>query len=196
MMHPATVVRFVSEAIGIGVFARQSIPQGTLIWVRDPMDQILDLTEVQALPMLARDSAMTYMYRNCGGQYILLWDHAKYINHCCSPSCMPTPYGCDIALHDIAAGEELTEDYGLLNIIEDFRPDPTSIGAQGRRVVCGDDLNRFAGKWDAQLQQALKHAAHVTQPLWPLLDSDMANELQEVFSDLRPPRSVQEMSLS
>lgn len=191
-MHPSTRIHYLSEHVGCGVIAKTAIPCGTLIWTRDPLDRVLSPEEVQNLPEPARDYSLTYMYRNSLGQYVLLWDHGKYVNHSFHPNCMPTPYGCDIVIRDIQIGEELTEDYGLLNIIQEFSPLPEG-GEQDRSVVRGDDLSRHAPQWDAMLQQALKAMNQVEQPLWSLLPSAIAQELMQVAQGKIPMRSVAEM---
>lgn len=192
MMHPHTAIRFISDNVGVGVVATRNIPRGTLVWAPDPLDQRLSAVQVQALPEPARDRSLTYMYRNVNGQYVLLWDHAKYVNHSFTPNTMPTPYGCEIALRDIAAGEEITGDYGMLNIIEDFAPEPEG-GAADRAVVRGDDLARYAHLWDAELAPALANCLQVEQPLWNLLFAHCQQELEAVASSIAVPRSVGEL---
>ena len=39
MVHPDTELRFVSPAIGWGVFATRDIPTGTITWALDVLDQ-------------------------------------------------------------------------------------------------------------------------------------------------------------
>ena len=104
---------------------------------------------------------------------------------------MPTPYGFDIALRDIPAGEELTEDYGLLNIIEEF--EPQAEGSDNRGVVRGDDLARMAPAWDSLLAQALTQVNKVAQPLLPLCPKSIQQELKDVAQGLVPARSVSTM---
>jgi hypothetical protein len=195
MMHPDTRIHFVSETIGVGVVARHFIPQGTLIWVRDSLDRILEPSEIQTLPTILQDNAMTYMYRNCLGQYVLLWDHGKYVNHSFTPNCMPTPYGFDIALRDISIGAELSEDYGLLNIIEEFCPESED-SEHNRTVVCGDDLSRHATSWDALLESALRKVNAVPQPLWNLVPVAIQEELEQFDNGAIPLRSVLHMQLN
>jgi len=192
MMHPHTSIRFISDAVGVGVIATQAIPRGTVIWAPDPLDQRLSAEQLKELPAPARERSLTYMYRNAGGEYVLLWDHAKYVNHSFHPNSMPTPYGCEIALRDIGAGEEITGDYGMLNIIEDFEPEPDN-GPYNRAVVRGDDLARQAGTWDAWLAEALADCTRVEQPLWDLLPMARQKELQTVTQGKAPIRSVLEL---
>jgi hypothetical protein len=52
MLHPHTEIRYISEAMGLGVFATRPIPKGTLLWVLCPLDRLLSDAEVAALPPL------------------------------------------------------------------------------------------------------------------------------------------------
>jgi len=194
MIHPDTRIYFISDAVGVGVVAKKLIPQGTLVWVRDPLDRELSAEEVASLPQVTRDFSLTYMYRNALGKYVLLWDHGKYVNHSFNSNCMPTPYGFDIALRDIQAGEELTEDYGLLNIIEDFKPEPEG-SLQNRGVVRGDDLARMAPQWDLLLAPALKRIPLVEQPLWALCPSEIAHEILDVAQGIAHAKPLASMLL-
>lgn len=195
MMHPDTRIEYLSETVGVGVVAKKAIAKGTWIWVRDPLDRILSPQEVDNLPQPVDQNSLTYMYRNHAGQYVLLWDHGKYVNHSFHANCMPTPYGLDIAIADIAPGEELTEDYGLLNIIEDFRPQAEG-GEQDRQVVCGDDLKRHAESWDQKLKEALLASNQVQQALINLLSPEIKAELDQFWNGQVPMRSVSSMALS
>ena len=108
MMHPDTSLRFISHNVGFGVFATADIARGTMIWVKDPLDQVVSYTWVERIgPQLQR-----FLYADHRGDVILLWDHARYVNHSCTPN---TAGGLNVevsvALRDIRAGEEITEDY-------------------------------------------------------------------------------------
>lgn len=187
-----TRVQFISSTVGVGVVAEQPLPAGTIVWVADPLDRLLSSDEVASLPALARDSAMRFMYRDNQGRYMLLWDHAKYVNHSFTPNCMPTPYGCDMVIRDIAVGEELTGDYGMLNIIENFSPEPEA-SPYARSVVRGDDLLRCAQDWDARLKPALLACTQIDQPLWDLLELGDAKALQRLSRGEEEPRSLSSM---
>ena len=56
-----------------------------------------------------------YLDRNVG-RIILCFDDARFVNHSDTPNVATDyardPYGLDVALRGIAAGEELTMDYG------------------------------------------------------------------------------------
>ena len=108
MIHPDTTLRWVSDAVGFGVFATADIPRGTVTWVLDPLDQRITPTRAAQLgapwaPVLRR-----FGYFDAEGNVVLSWDHARFVNHCCEPN---TASGGDdrfeIALRDIRAGETM-----------------------------------------------------------------------------------------
>jgi hypothetical protein len=98
---------------GLGLFAAEPIRAGQTVW---EWDEGVDLR----LPMSARDAATgpmrelltTHAWVGEG----TLWlpaDGARHVNHSSTPNCAAGPGAApSLALRDIAAGEELTEDYG------------------------------------------------------------------------------------
>lgn len=188
MIHPHTELRYVSPEIGIGVFATTLIPKGTLVYVKDPLD--IELTEQQfdQLDGLSRRMADKYAYIDERGIRIVSWDHAKYVNHRCECNTISTGYGFEIALRDIAPGEEITDEYGLFNMAI---PIPVTCGcANCRKVVCGTDIDRYADRWDIQVRDALGYVREVPQPLWDLVDPATQAALEGYLSGRQPYRSV------
>ncbi len=119
MIHPDTELRRVHSAIGYGVAATAPIPRGTITWVRDPLDQKLDRAAVAALSAPLQAAIARYAYQDLDGSYVLCWDHARYNNHSCRPACR-TVGDFDIAVRDIARGEELTIEYATINVLDVF----------------------------------------------------------------------------
>lgn len=190
MIHPDTEVRFISLEIGRGVFATRPIPKGTVTWVFDPLDRVLPPAEVDCLPPMVRDILIHYSYRNRDGHFVFCWDHTKYVNHRFDANCLLTAYGLEVAVQDIAAGEEITNDYGCLNIIEPFEPHPEDTG---RGIICPDDLGRCAPEWDARILEAIRRLPHTEQPLQPLVPTATWAELLAVAEGRISPRSVEEL---
>ena len=95
---------------GLGLFAKEPIEPGTVIWRFDP---ILDLvvTELPADPV-RREFVMKYGYVPLDGPYrwIICLDNARFINHSGAPNTVDTPDET-IAITFIPAGTELTSDY-------------------------------------------------------------------------------------
>jgi hypothetical protein len=164
MIHPHTELRFISDDIGYGVFATRPIPFGTVTWVGDALDRTFPVSAIARMTQPIRDTLDHYCYRNRKGDYVLCWDHARFTNHSFRPNCMATAYDFEIAVRDIAAGEELTNDYGFLNIAEPFRARDEG---DRRKVVYPDDLKRYHRRWDRMLKTAFRRFLSVEQPLRP-----------------------------
>ncbi len=97
---------------GIGLFAAEPIPRGTLIWKRDErFDLEYDLRDLPEDDELLRETILRYGYRpRAEPVYLVCGDNARFMNH------SPEPNADDIgdltiACADIAAGEEITCDY-------------------------------------------------------------------------------------
>jgi hypothetical protein len=168
-------------------FLPSTYPKGTITWAPDELDRELTQKELQALPPLLYNNALTYCYRNHKGNFILPWDHTRYVNHSSFPNTRITPYGFEIAIHDIQAGDQILNDYGTLNIIEAFEPchEPG-----GRKTVCPDDIARYHEDWDQQIHEALKHFFEVEQPLLKLLSKSTLNTVQQIVAGSQKPEPI------
>jgi len=103
---------------GIGLFADQFIPKGTVIWkfaegfdVRVPADELARLAEP------AKEQFLNYAYQNKDtNKFVLCFDDARFFNHSDAPNtesaALPDDEdGMTIASRDIVQGEEITCDY-------------------------------------------------------------------------------------
>jgi len=133
-----------SSVAGIGTFASQKIPKGTVIWVYHPhFDQAYTREELDRLPAASRKHIEVYKFlSDANGKYIVCMDGARHFNHSWNPN-TDCPYSIQelnseqraqlieeqwkdvdphekvtIALRDIEKDEEITCNYE-----EDF-PDP------------------------------------------------------------------------
>jgi len=191
MIHPATELRHVSAAIGHGVFATRPIPCGTIVYVKDVFEIEITPQEYERLDGQHRVIADRYSYIDPRGVYIISWDLAKYVNHRCDCNTISTGWGFEIAIRDIAAGEEITDEYGLFNIAEMV---PVACGCpQCRRVLRPDDVATHGDAWDARVRAALPHVRQVAQPLWDLLDPATRADLVDHLEGRSPYRSVREL---
>jgi hypothetical protein len=164
VIHPDTELRYIDSHIGYGVFATRPIPRGTITWVLDDLDRRLTTAEILTFPVHARALAERYSYRSGTGEHILCWDHGKYVNHGCEPNCLSPGWEIDIAVRDITADEELTTDYGSLNLERPLRCGCRSPACRG--TINPDDFEARAEQWDDLVRQALQDAHRVPQPLW------------------------------
>ena len=107
-----------SQIHGLGVFAAAPIAKGTPVWRFQPgldMEFAPEIAERFPEHVRAFVSRYGYVDRNLN-RLILCFDDARFVNHSDAPN-VATDYardrhGLDVALRDIAAGEELTMDYG------------------------------------------------------------------------------------
>jgi len=187
MIHPHTELKFISAEIGHGVFATQLIPAGTITWVKDSLDRELSKTDFENLAPVCRPVVETYTYRNNKGNYVLCWDIARYTNHSFRPNSMATAYGFEIAISDIKPGEQLTNDYGFLNIVEPFRP--TDEGTR-RKTVYPNDLLRYHKQWDNSLKKAFVKIPLIEQPLKQLISDDHWRIIQKIEKGECEPESI------
>ncbi|HEU4496078.1 MAG TPA: SET domain-containing protein [Flavobacterium sp.] len=187
MIHPDTEVKFISDAVGYGVVAKKLIPKGTITWVQDELDRLYSIEEAERLSPQIKKHLETYCFTNGNGQKVLCWDNAKFVNHSFSPSCMSTAYDFEIAVRDILPGEELTDDYGYLNVEKAFEAEDEG---HERKIVYPDDLLQFYKVWDQQVKDHLHLIGKVSQPLLPYLDENKWIEFQEVVSGKKELKSI------
>ena len=163
MLHPSTRLTWVGDEVGYGVVATEFIPRGTITWVLDPLDRVLSPTDTEELagpltPVLER-----YSYVSGRGRRLLLWDFGRYMNHSCAANVLSPGADLEIAIRDIHRGEELTCDYGELNI---ERPLECLCGSSACRGTIGrEDFELMTGRWDHSLRLAFAAASGVRQPL-------------------------------
>ncbi len=183
MIHPHTELRLVNESIGYGVFATRFIPRGTLIWVRDDFDQTFTPEEFGHLTEPYRCILEKYSFIDARGNLVLCWDNSRFFNHSCDANCLSAGYDFEIAVRDIEPGEELTDDYGTLNLRESF----TCLcgKANCRGVITPHDMEQHAPRWDVLVRQAFPLIPGVDQPLWSWL-----KEKGDVEDALRHPAAV------
>ena len=99
---------------GLGLFATEPVAAGMPVWrFAPPFDQLLDIDDVRGTPAAFRAFFDTYCYvsHDFPDRYVLSCDHAKFINHADMPN-IRSEGTTSVATRNIAAGEEITCDYG------------------------------------------------------------------------------------
>lgn len=110
-----------SPVHGLGVFAAIPIPRGTPVWRFTPgFDLDLDPSLLDTLTADQRAVMLHFGYIDSRlRRFILCADNTRFMNHSSSPNLAPDfslePHGVDIAVRDIAMGEELTVNYALVD---------------------------------------------------------------------------------
>lgn len=187
MLHPDTSLKWIDHEIGYGVFATRPIPRGTITWALDPFDQVYPPQDVDRMDAMHQALIAKYAYRDSRGHFVLCWDFGRYINHSFDSNCMATGYDFEIAIRDIRAGEELTNDYGYLNMQTPFKARETK---NGRAHVFPDDLLHFHIEWDALILSSLPFMLKVDQPLWSLIPKQDLVEIAETIAGKREMKSI------
>ena len=179
MIHPDTKLDFLGESMGHGVVAMKLIPAGTIVYVKDNLEIEMDASHPLFHDRFYREIIDKYSYIEPTGNYVISWDLAKYVNHSCSSNTLSTGYGFEIAVRDILPGEELTDDYGMLNIEQELL---CSCGSPGcRHKIQTDDLMYLSNVWDEKVKAALLNFNRVPQPLKQLIPIETLLELESFF---------------
>ena len=168
MIHPSTKLELVDPMVGYGVFATEPIPRGTLVWVLDDLDQVVPDERRMELDGGLRALLDKYAYRDEEGLSVLCWDDARYVNHDCECNCIGPRGGYfEIAVRDIEAGEQLTDDYRYFGLDDDF---PCRCGAPScTGMVRMSDAPLHEARWRDLLMAASQRFHLVAQPLGPWL---------------------------
>lgn len=174
MLHPHTELKFISDQIGYGVVATRLIPRGSITWVRDDLDQTFSALQLEGMAACYREILDKYCFVDVKGNFVLCWDLARYLNHSCDPSCRSAGYDFEVAVRDIHPGEELTDDYGSLNLEYGFVCLCASPSC--RKTIHPGDLLKYADSWDESIAGPFRSMATVPQPLWPFVKEKTAVE--------------------
>lgn len=178
MIHPKTELKFINEEVGYGVVAKEFIPAGTITWVLDELDREFMPSEVEEMTSVYQQILDTYCFRNNRGNLVLCWDHGRYVNHSFNANCLTTAYDFEIAIRDIHPGEQLTDDYGYLNIAYPFRG--INEGTR-RKIVYPDDLLRYYKVWDNKIARVFHKIIKLDQPLRTLIKDDMWYKIESII---------------
>ena len=187
MIHPKTELKFISNEIGHGLVATEFIPAGTITWVLDKLDREFSPSDFQAMEPLYQNIIDIYSFRNNKGNLILCWDNGRFVNHSFNSNCLTTAYDFEIAIRDIHPGEQLTDDYGYLNITKPFRG--IDEGTK-RKVVYPDDLVNYHKIWDKKIQKVFGKISSNEQPLKELINEKLWNKILNIISGKEQMESI------
>lgn len=103
-----------SSIHGVGLFADQDIPVGTVVWDYDPQfDLAFEAKDLNSLPDFVRTEIQQFAFWDeVLEKFVLCGDNARFFNHDENANCKDDKTKRrTIAIRDIAQGEELTADY-------------------------------------------------------------------------------------
>jgi len=187
MIHPNTKLKFISKDVGYGVVATAFLPAGTITWVLDKLDREFTPLQIQVMEPLYQEIIDTYTFRNNNGNLVLCWDNGRYVNHSFNSNCLTTAYDFEIAIRDIHVGEQLTDDYGYLNITSPFRG--INEGTR-RKVVYPNDLLKYYKVWDNKIKKVFPKINKVDQPLRQILDAKTWDRIEKIIHEEEPLASI------
>ena len=187
MIHPKTEIKLISNEIGYGVVATEFIPAGTITWALDKLDREFSPLEFQEMPPIYQDILDYYTFRNNNGNFVLCWDNGRYVNHSFNSNCLTTAYDFEIAIRDIQVGEQLTDDYGYLNIPYPFKG--INEGTR-RKTVYPDDLLKYYKVWDKKLLKVFDRVPKLNQPLKELISPEIWKEIMEISEKKTEMKSI------
>jgi len=112
MLYVKTVIGK-STIHGIGLFADQFIPKGTVTWKYHPLfDTAFSEEDLIDMPSIAKKHFLHYSYFDKDlAKYVLCHDSQRFINHSIKRMNIHSTVQEDIAARDIQKGEELFCDY-------------------------------------------------------------------------------------
>jgi hypothetical protein len=182
MIHPDTHIHYLGAEIGHGVFATRPIPCGSIVYVQDALDIVITQHDSRLEDPRCTNTIARFSYLDENGNRVISWDVGRYVNHCCQANTLSTGWGFELAVRDIAAGEQITDDYRLYNYA---LSNPAAMGEMHcpygfsacARSLALTDPEQLIREWDAILQGALTSLATVAQPLWPYLPDHVRADL-------------------
>jgi SET domain-containing protein len=143
MLHVRAVVR-PSAIEGLGLFAAEPIPAGALVAAWDErFDRAFAAEEIAALPPPEREHLERFGWRGPDGRVRAAMSNSRFINHSPAPNLVCVD-GASYAARDIAAGEELTEDYAAFD--PDFAAYAAEMGGAAGDPAGGADGDAAGGR--------------------------------------------------
>jgi len=107
-----------SKIEGVGLFADERIPKGTVTWKFNPrFDIFFNPEEVEQMPQVPRDLIVRYAYLSTTtGKYVYSIDDSRFANHSIHNNIDVVAFPGELEIRalanrDIEVGEELLENY-------------------------------------------------------------------------------------
>ena len=168
MIHPKTKLVHINDVVGYGLYATEFIPEGTITYVKDPLEVEITPSKYNSYTKVIRDAIDKYSYRDEKGNMIVSWDMGKYVNHSCTPNSISTGYGFEVAIRDIFEGEQLTDEYGIFNLESEMMCECGS--SECRKIIQPEDFDNYYQNWDEKIKSSLIKLNKVDQPLFAYID--------------------------
>jgi hypothetical protein len=174
---------------GEGIFAREAISQGTIVFYCSTYDNYLSKNEFQSLSREKKDRLFKYGVEDESGNWIITDGDA---NHSCDANILSLfvdGHYCDIAVKDIQIGEEITIDYGLFYSSFPWTME-CKCNSHNCRGVVGSGLSvdfRTQELWHLKISEAVNRIFEVKQTLFSI-DDERARALTLVIKSKQNPK--------
>lgn len=134
MLHSLVEVKDLGVIQGKGLVARGLIHKGEVVSRLEPGEPMYLISEVLVMPQAEQDKLMHYAYQCSATQVVNEQGDERYMNHSCDPTTWWADNDTMIARRDIQAGEEITYDYAMTDILVPFEMDCScgSVKCRGR----------------------------------------------------------------
>jgi uncharacterized protein len=103
-----------SSIEGLGVYADEFIPSGTLLWqLNTKFVATFSRSDIDEFPPHIREFVERYSFPHIENEGLLVieLDNGRFMNHCESPNTDFTEFSKGYAIRDILEGEEITCNY-------------------------------------------------------------------------------------
>ena len=131
-----------SRIHGIGLFAEEFIPAGTIVWKYHPRTcQIMTLDEfIRLCNELALHGIMDFLNYSylMDGRVHYVGDNTRFMNHSETPNVAFADESTEVATRDIEAGEELVENYYASYDPDDFFYHPKLFECNDKSLILAE----------------------------------------------------------
>lgn len=185
MVTPWVRIQWISDQKGYGLVADRLIPKGTITFVQDGLDIVISRESYSGLDPKLVHFVEKYSYEDYLGNRIISWDLGKYMNHDDKANTLTTGYGFEIAIRDIQAGEEVTDDYRIFSTHHDTRFLENTPLSEIKPWP-----QELLAYWDKEVADALESLEQVQQPLIDLITETTLADLKLFKQDQKNYKSV------
>ncbi len=182
---------------GDGTFAGEFIPKGTIVYFYSSDDTFVPLDSLLFSSEAEKNRFFKYHVQDEAGNWLVKEDK---INHSCDANILSIYVDgiyCDIAVRDIAEGEEITIDYGLF--YSSFpQNEECNCGASicRKRITSGISMDiKTLDLWCSRISDAISHIFEVKQNLFNV-DDGKARELTAAIKTKFSPRIFRHVKFS
>lgn len=151
---------------GYGLFARQDIPRGTVVFYECPHCRVIPKARFEKTSKAQKGKILFHAYTRQDGSVVHPCGDSIYMNHSCRPNVLDSGKGFDIVVRDIAKGQEATYDYRI------FHDKDWGFECRcGSPYCCGTFTCRrplaagVRAGWDKAIRPAMRLIPKVDQPL-------------------------------